>query len=178
MIKRIVALAVVVTPVLAFAQVAAAPVAAPPSNTMQMVLANLFVLLQPLLAAAGLALASYLTLWVNSKVKNEKAAGVINRSKDLIFALVKKANQTIVAGIKAASEDGILTDEEKKQIKNAVLADFKEILGVTGLQAITYALGISGSAGALDKWLDTQIEAAVHDVKLVSAAAEKPASFP
>ena len=141
-----------------------------------MLLTNLYVVLQPMLAAGLLALAGYLTVWINGKVKNEKAAAIINRTKDLVFAVVKKANQTIVNGIKEASADGTITAEEKTKIKNAVLADLKEILGPTGLMALAYALGISGSAGALDKWLDTQIEAAVHDVKLVAAAASPAAS--
>lgn len=140
--------------------------------------AQVFVLFQPVLAAVATALAGYITLWIRSKVKNETAAGVVDRSKDLLFALVKRANQTVVDKIREAAADGVITDQEKAAIKAAVVDDFKALVGVDGLSAIAYAAGISNTAGSLDKWIDTHVEAAVHDVKMLKAAAERTTDFP
>ena len=71
--------------------------------------------------------------------------------------------------IKAASADGKITDEEKRQIKEKAMAAVKSHLGTKGLAETAKILGLEG--GALEGLLSSKVEAAVHDLRRAAPVA-------
>jgi hypothetical protein len=88
---------------------------------------------------------------------------VLVRVDDAVFTAVKDLQQTVVEQIKAASADGKITDDEKKQIKEKALAAVKSHLGTKGLAEAASVLGLGG--GALEGLLSSKVESAVHDLR-------------
>ncbi len=74
----------------------------------------------------------------------------------------------MVAEIKAASADGKISEAEKRRIKDAAVANVKSYLGARGIRVLAEVLGLSG--GALDSFLGSKVEAAVHDLRLTERA--------
>ena len=133
----------------------------------------------PVLVAALTWAAAKLASFIRSKVDNEYLRGVLVRVDDAVVTAVKDLQQTVVAEIKAASDDGKISEAEKRRIKDAAVANVKSYLGAKGIRVLAEVLGLSG--GALDSFLGSKVEAAVHDLRLteraVSAApAPKPAA--
>ena len=70
-------------------------------------------------------------------------------------------------------------EAEKRRIKDAAVANVKSYLGAKGIRVLAEVLGLSG--GALDSFLGSKVEAAVHDLRLTERAvspapAPKPAA--
>ncbi len=133
----------------------------------------------PVLVAALTWAAAKLASFIRSKVDNEYLRGVLVRLDDAVVTAVKDLQQTVVAEIKAASADGKISEAEKRRIKDAAVANVKSYLGAKGIRVLAEVLGLSG--GALDSFLGSKVEAAVHDLRLteraVSAApAPRPAA--
>lgn len=124
-------------------------------------------LLPPLVGVLTVG-AARLTTFIHGKVKNEYLEGVLLRLDDAVLTVVKDLEQTIVREIKRASADGKIPVEERRRIKDMALAKLKSYLGPKGLQLLVKVLGLSGSA--LDAFLVSKIEAAVHDVGMTSRA--------
>jgi hypothetical protein len=120
-------------------------------------------ILSPLLLAALTWAAAKLAQLIRAKVQNEYLKGVLVRVDDAVFTAVKDLQQTVVEQIKAASADGKITDDEKKQIKDKALAAVKSHLGTKGLAEAASVLGLSG--GALEGLLSSKVESAVHDLR-------------
>jgi len=120
-------------------------------------------ILSPLLLAALTWAAAKLAQLIRAKVQNEYLKGVLVRLDDAVFTAVKDMQQTVVEQIKAASADGKITDDEKKQIKEKALASVKSHLGTKGLAEAAAILGLGGSA--LEGLLSSKVEAAVHDLR-------------
>ena len=120
-------------------------------------------ILSPLLLAALTWAAAKLAQLIRAKVQNEYLKGVLVRLDDAVFTAVKDLQQTVVEQIKAASADGKITDEEKKQIKDKALAAVKSHLGTKGLAEAASVLGLGG--GALEGLLSSKVESAVHDLR-------------
>mgnify|MGYP001577004250 FL=1 len=120
-------------------------------------------ILSPLLLAALTWAAAKLAQLIRAKVQNEYLKGVLVRVDDAVFTAVKNLQQTVVEQIKAASADGKITDDEKKQIKDKALAAVKSHLGTKGLAEAAAVLGLGG--GALEGLLSSKVEAAVHDLR-------------
>ena len=120
-------------------------------------------ILSPLLLAALTWAAAKLAQLIRAKVQNEYLKGVLVRVDDAVFTAVKDLQQTVVEQIKAASADGKITDDEKKQIKDKALAAVKSHLGTKGLAEAASVLGLGG--GALEGLLSSKVESAVHDLR-------------
>ena len=120
-------------------------------------------ILSPLLLAALTWAAAKLAQLIRAKVQNEYLKGVLVRVDDAVFTAVKDLQQTVVEQIKAASADGKITDDEKKQIKEKALAAVKSHLGTKGLAEAASVLGLGG--GALEGLLSSKVESAVHDLR-------------
>lgn len=90
------------------------------------------------------------------------------RLDDAVITAVKDLQQTVVAEIKAATTDGKISEAEKQRIKDAAVANVKSYLGTKGIRVLAEVLGLSG--GALDSFLGSKVEAAVHDLRLTERA--------
>lgn len=131
-------------------------------------------IIAPLLAVAIPYLGVHLANWLKAKTKNELIGGTIARFTESVFAGVKLVNQTLRdAVVKAkdpASPGGTdITKEEAAGFNKAVWDVLKlEYGGMAGLEKALSALGLTG--GALESFINTRIEAAVHDTKAATAA--------
>ena len=119
-----------------------------------------------LLAPVLLALLSYLsvmaTKWIGAKVDNEYLSGALERLNGAVHDAVKELQQTTVAEIKLAAEDGMITKEEAAEIKQHAIDGVKEYLGAKGIAALEKILG----KDALEKMIKAKIEAFLHDLKV------------
>lgn len=122
----------------------------------------------PVLVAALTWAAAKLATFIRSKVDNEYLRGVLVRLDDAVVTAVKDLQQTVVAEIKAATADGKISEAEKQRIKDAAVANVKSYLGTKGIRVLAEVLGLSG--GALDSFLGSKVEAAVHDLRLTERA--------
>lgn len=120
-----------------------------------------------LIAWVGLALRNYIA----AHTKNEFLKGALIRLDDTILAVVREIEQTVIIGLKAASADGVVTPEEIADIKKQALDTVRAHLGPKGLADLAKVFGLEGTA--LDAFISTKIEAAVH-----SLHAEAPAVDP
>jgi hypothetical protein len=121
-----------------------------------------FALLSTVLTVGLPWLGATIGKWVVAKTKSE----VAGRATDFAFEIVQEINQTVAAKIREASADGVITDAEKAQIKDAALSVFKSRLGTKGIAEIKGVLGIEPSA--LDGFLGGLIESAVHKLKILA----------
>jgi len=119
-----------------------------------------------LLSPVLLALLSYLavraTQWFKAKTDNALVGFMLDRVSVAVLESVKEVNATIVAAIREASSDGVITDEEAADIKQDAIDAVKAYLGEKGLKQAKTVLG----SDALDAMITTKIEAYVHDMKL------------
>jgi len=125
-------------------------------------------IVSPLLLAALTWAAAKLAGYITSKVNNEYLRGVLVRLDEAVITAVKDLQQTVVDEIKAANADGKITDAEKQKIKNAALENVKSYLGAKGIRVLSKVFGLSG--GALDGFLSSKIESAVHDIRVTNKA--------
>lgn len=123
-------------------------------------------ILSPVLLAALTWAATKLAFFIQARIKNEYLRNALVRLEDAVFTAVKELDQTVVAEIKAASADGKITDDEKKRIKEKALASVKSHIGTKGLSELAKVLGLE--SGALDGFLSSKVEAAVHDLRRAS----------
>lgn len=115
--------------------------------------------LTALLAWMGTRLAT----WLKAKSKNEVVGGMLARTTDVMFTLVREAEQTAVAGIRKAKEPGSpggvhITQDEGKAIKDSVVKGFKDLFGPKGIEEIGKALGFT--AEGVEKFLGAKVEEA------------------
>jgi hypothetical protein len=102
-------------------------------------LVDLAVAVIPVLTPFAIKLfAAYIEL-LRAKAKNERIAWVLAVVGDAVADTVSSANQTLVDDLKAAREDGKLTEEEKKQIKERVLGTVKMKLKADVMKALEEA---------------------------------------
>lgn len=126
------------------------------------------VLLPAVLALLGALLAfgaAYLKQRTEA-IKDERlrdvARGAIDRAQLEVYTAVEYVAQTYVSDLKAAREDGKLTEQEKAEALAKAKAAFKMRLGEAGLRQLAEIVG------DLEEWLRTQIEAAVFELGKVS----------
>lgn len=119
--------------------------------------------LSPVLLAILAWIGAKLAALIQAKVKNEYLRGALSRLDDAVFNAVRAVEQSVVSEIRKANEDGVITPEERAQIKAAAIAAVKGQLGLKGLGELAKVLGIG--AGAVDSFLGDRIEAAVGTLK-------------
>lgn len=153
---------------LALAQDAAPAVDAPISHGADNAL-SLYAYLAGAIAAVVSWLALHASALIRAHVKNVKVAGVMSRFSDSLFAAIKMVNQTLKAEILAAKDPkspggASITKDEAAKLRIAVQAALrKEYGGLDGLMKFLGVLGFETENSMMD-WVDTRIEAAVHDL--------------
>jgi hypothetical protein len=119
------------------------------------------------LSPVFLALLSWLSVraaeLVNAKVKNEYVNGVLHRLDDAVSVAVREVEQVLVAELKAASSDGVLTAPERIRAKGAALAAARSYIGFKGLLEIGKILGLKQDE--LDRLIEARVEAAVYELR-------------
>lgn len=105
---------------------------------------------------ASTLLVPMLVAWLKSKTKNEVLSAAIDRAGRIIIAAANTTTQTYVDALKKA---GKFDAEAQKTAFNMTMTSVLELLNAETKQAIidTY--------GDLEKWLTTEIEAAVFTSK-------------
>jgi len=120
-----------------------------------------------------------LASWLKLKVKNELVFATIWRFANSVGNAVKLINQTLKRQIEAAKAPGSpggqhITSEEARQLRNGVWEALKHEYGsVEGIGRFLAPLELKDST-ALTSFVDTQIEAAVHDTGKAASSPQKP----
>jgi len=161
-------------PILALAQEAAAPAAGSvPIDAGADMAFTIYALLGSVITALLGWLSVRASAWLKAKTGNELIGGAITRITDSVFTAVKLVNQTLKREIEAAKDPKSLggtaiTKDEAAKLKDAVWNTLKAEYG--GLDGIGKALGVLGlgTDDALKTFVDSKIEAAVHDVAAAS----------
>ena len=109
---------------------------------------SLFEMMAPVVTALLGWLALHVNGWIKTRTKNEMLSGLMARANDLIWTLVKEANQVLVADIKAAhhpdSPGGAeILKAELDLIKKNVVKSFKRMWGPYGLVELGKVLGLA-----------------------------------
>ncbi len=94
--------------------------------------------------------------WINSKIKNEKAAGLLTQATEAVINAVRSVFQTYVEQLKKAG-----TFDEQKQ-KTALLKAKDLALSQMTAEVKNY---IQYNYGDLQQWLTTSIEATINKLK-------------
>lgn len=122
------------------------------------------VLLPAILALLGAVLA-YGVVYLKQRteaIQNEQIRQIANdmleRAQMEVYSAVEYVAQTFVADLKAAREDGKLTEAEKAEALARAKAAFKARMGEAALRQL------AALVGDLEEWLRTQIEAAVYEL--------------
>ncbi len=109
------------------------------------------------------ALAKLVT-FLDAKAKESKAALVAAKLTGAAQSVVADLNATLRPQLEAALADGVLTDVEKKQLKEAALTTLKTKLPPTLMASASSIFG-----GFLDTYLSGAVERAVLDQKATAA---------
>lgn len=110
------------------------------------------------------ALATWLGSWllvkvktlISTKIKNTKLAALLSAATDVVASSVKSTYQTFVENIKGTDE---WNAEAQKTAFNNALTLAKEQL------TSDVAAAIEELYGDVEKWLETQIESTLYDLK-------------
>lgn len=113
------------------------------------------VLMWILVAVGGLVSALILKTMKAGTVRD-----IVGRALSEVGTAVMAVAQGYVDALKAASADGVLTDQEKAEAKAKALALAKANIGTEGLKKLAKILGVD-----VDGWLGTKIEAAVKTLQ-------------
>lgn len=97
---------------------------------------------------------------IQSKTNNEKVNTYIGIAADTALRVVETLNATLVEELKAANEDGKLTQEEILEIRNTALSTITETLSEDVKNGLTTAFG------DLEKYLSMLIESSLYELKL------------
>lgn len=92
--------------------------------------------------------------------------GVLDEVDRAVTTAVKEIAQTYVDDIKAAAADGMLTQEEKTEALNRAKKRSLQLLSVTSKAVLEDLFGTA--KGEATAWLDSLIEAKVHDLKTMT----------
>ena len=165
----VLALGALFFPSLALAQeVAQPPAAQSPVLTavLQYVVPALITVLGPLAIWA----LGQLAVFLKAKSSESKVFSVLSVVTDAAASVVAELNVTLKIQLQAALADGVLTDAEKKQLKDAALLVLK-----TKLPAATLASAQGMFGPMLDTWLGGLVERAVTEQKPVKTLEEAAA---
>jgi len=164
---------ILLIPALALAQEAVIPAASASIDASADIALTLYAALGTIITALLGWLSVRASAWLKAKTGNELLGGAIGRFTDSVFTAVKLVNQTLKREIEAAKTPGSpggtsITKEEAAKLKDAVWTVLKAEYG--GLDGIGKALGVLGlgTDDSLKTFVDSKIEAAVHDVAAAS----------
>jgi hypothetical protein len=97
--------------------------------------------------------------WIRTKTSNEKILQALDNASALVESTVNEANVTLMAGVREAAQDGVISKEEALKVKNKVLSQVKDNLPPKATALIVANLG------DLDLYLGGQIEKKVVEAK-------------
>jgi hypothetical protein len=126
------------------------------------VAAQAILALSPILLAALSWLSLHAAGLIKTKVKHENVRGTLLRLDDAVFVAVRHIQQVVVDQLKAASADGTLTTEERRQVKVATLEAVRSYVGPKGVLEICKILGLGNDD--LERVLGPRVEAAVFEL--------------
>lgn len=81
------------------------------------------------------------------------------RARSALYSAVRATAQTYVSDLKAAREDGKITEEEAAEARSRAKEHFLNVLGQEGLAALEAVVG------NVQEWFESYLEAAVNDLK-------------
>lgn len=110
----------------------------------------------------------YLVNYLKRRTKNETAQHLLTHSSELAMTVVKDVFQSYVKPLKQA---GGFTPLHQAQAKASALKALKEYIGPKTFLDMAKALG---SEAAVQKWMGTAVESAVHDLNRAEMAGEPP----
>ena len=123
----------------------------------------IFMVLVPFAAAGVHWLGSRAGDLIRAKVDNEALRGVLLRLNDAVITAVKDLEQTLVDEVKLAAEDGRISREERRRIKDKAVRQVKSYLGPTGLKELGAVLGLWELS--VEDFIGSKVEASVLDLK-------------
>lgn len=104
-----------------------------------------------------------LTKWLDSKIGDSKKASMLNNAIFAVSNAVKATWQTYVQAIKGTEA---WTKEAQTAALNKAVKTAKEQLSAEVQEYITE------NFGSLDKWLVSQVESTIYDLKIVGSASK------
>jgi len=123
--------------------------------------------LSPVLLAALSWLSLQAAGLIQAKVKHENVRGTLLRLDDAVFVAVRQIQQVIVDQLKAASADGTLTADERRQVKVATLEAIRSYMGPKGILEICRILGLKDDE--LERVVGPRVDAAVFELNARNA---------
>lgn len=119
---------------------------------------------------------SGLTAWIKGRAAllKENSAGqaslnVLARATEMMRSVVAHVNVEMAEPIRAASEDGVITADEAKKLKEQALALFKKDFGEQGMAELKAILG-----DGVGTWLSGLLERVLVGQKAEAAKAALP----
>ena len=128
------------------------------------ILTALLAALVPVIAILLKVIGQKLAAFIQAKIDNQAAEGVLVRLNEAAFAAVSEVWQTMGEAMKEAAKDGKFTPEEKAALKAAAIASVKAELGPKGIDTLLHVLGWKSEADA-DKAISAKVESAIYRVK-------------
>ena len=163
LIVVVIAVLTAFTTLLAFAQTPTPePTAEPAIEWPHGIISQVLTALLPVLLAGIAWLGKRVDAWIAQKTDNAMLEGLLRWTDDLVFSAVKEIAQTVVPAYRAASSDGKLSKDEAAELRKLAVDTIRKRMGMKGLAGAA-KLGITGDA--LDQFLGSRVESAVHDLK-------------
>jgi len=128
----------------------------------------IFMVLVPFAAMGVHWLGSRAGELIQARVDNEALRSVLLRLNDAVVTAVKDLEQTVVDEVKAAAEDGRISREERRRIKEKAVRHVKSYLGPKGLKELGSVLGLWDLA--IEDFIGSKVEAAVLDLRRTATA--------
>lgn len=128
------------------------------------------VVMEYLVVPAIIALIGFLSAWLRSKTKHKNLQSALAMLNDAASTSVRHVEQTIRPFMHEVSRDGVITPEERAQLKAQAMMALRQYLGVHGAKHVQSAFQMDDDQ--MDRLMDGKIEAAVLDMK-----ASKPVTF-
>lgn len=135
--------------------------------TGQTFLTELTATLVPLLFAIATWTLLAAANWLRTKAKNEYVRGVIDRLTEAAETVVRETEQTVMADLKEASKDGVITEDEYKSIRDRAIQRTKDYLGKNGMRDLKTVF----DEEHVEAIIRAKIEAQVHELNSKKDAA-------
>jgi len=82
------------------------------------------------------ALGAWIVKTIQAKVSNDIAQGALLRLNEAVEHAVRSVGGTLAKEIRKANEDGVITEEEAKQLREAAFSAVKLYLGENGMKEL------------------------------------------
>lgn len=109
--------------------------------------------------ALGAAYLKRQTAAIANEEIREFVFDAVDRGRSAVYKAVQATEQTYVADLKSAHEDGKLTADEAAEARRRAQQHFARILGQQGIVELGEAVG------DVQRWFESHLEAVVSDLK-------------